>query len=62
MSKRMRARGRRDTTQRLVREMHETLGKLVTSNNAIGEHLRTLTAQTAVLGVAWMMAAEVEGE
>lgn len=47
---RMRARGRRDATQQLVRAMHETLGKLVVANKAMGEHLHTLTAQTAALG------------
>lgn len=54
---RMRARGRRDATQQLVREMHETLGKLVENNNTMtealtvqGRHLRELTAQVAALG------------
>ena len=46
----MRARGRRETTQQLVREMHETLRKLVESNNTSGEQLHKLTAQTAELG------------
>ena len=47
---RMRARGRRESTQQLVREMHETLSKLVESNKSMGAHLHTLTAQMGALG------------
>ncbi len=45
----MRARGRRDTTQQLVREMHETLRKLVESNNAMGGHLLVVNEQIGAL-------------
>lgn len=54
---RMRARGRRDATQQLVRAMHETLSRLVVNNNALtvavgamGENLRELSAQMGALG------------
>lgn len=56
MKQRMRARGRRDTTQRLVRAMHETLRKLVENNNALtvnaiamGGHLYALAGQLVAL-------------
>ena len=53
----MRARGRRDVTQQLVRAMHDTLRKLVENNNTMtaalteqGTHLFELTGQVAALG------------
>lgn len=54
---RMRARGSRDATRQLVREMHGTLGKLVSSHNQMtrvvaemGVQLQTLSGQAAALG------------
>lgn len=53
----MRARGRRDSTQQLVRDMHETLRKLVMNNNTLvevvatqGAHLQSLSTQMGALG------------
>lgn len=64
--RRMRARGRRDTTQQLVRAMHETLQRLVENNNALtanaiamGGNLRELNAQMAALGAQLI---ELEGQ
>ena len=56
-------------TQRLVREMHETLRKLVASNNAMveavaaqGTHLQSLSAQMGALGERLIVAEEVQDD